>query len=306
MKLLVASEEEKLDRDRLSHDAWGGGLDPDQYLAREARLRSHPWSRRALTTWLLVDEGGAQLASCETYRMESVLRGAGGATYGVASVYTEPALRGRGHATRMMDLLGGELARDPEAHAVILFSDVGGAIYARSGFVEQPAFDRVFSAQGGDPGVDQVFADLSEAYGLLQRPEAPFVVWPTAEQLDWHLERGRVSSALRDRGNVESVGARAGRSVAVWAGDFEKNQLLILRLEATDAVSAEALVHAAQRAAHESGFPEVRLWEAPLPFAWNDTFGARVPRKGGLPMIRPFVPELTAAAWTDIARGIWM
>jgi hypothetical protein len=310
MKLIIANEAQKLDRDRLSHDAWAGGLTPEQYLAREARLRSHSWPRQALTTWLLTAEDGAPLASCETYRMDSVFQGAKGSTYGVASVYTEAALRGRGHAVKMMDLLGPELtARDPEAHASILFSDVGASIYARSGYVEAPASDRALPAEGGDPaaGVDQLFSDLPPVYGLLQRPDLDFVVWPTLEQLDWHLERGRVSSALRGRREVESVGARAGRSIAIWAGDFEKNQLFILRLQATDPTSAEALLRAAQRAAHGAGFPEVRFWETPLPFEWSDDApGARAARKGGLPMIRSFVPGLSASGWKDISRGTWM
>lgn len=310
MKLIIANEAQKLDRDRLSHDAWAGGLTPEQYLAREARLRSHSWPRQALTTWLLTAEDGAPLASCETYRMDSVFQGAKGSTYGVASVYTEAALRGRGHAVKMMDLLGPELtARDPEAHASILFSDVGASIYARSGYVEAPASDRALPAEGGDPaaGVDQLFSDLPPVYGQLQRPDLDFVICPTVEQLDWHLERGRVSSALRGRREVESVGARAGRSIAIWAGDFEKNQLFILRLQATDPTSAEALLRAAQRAAHGAGFPEVRLWETPLPFEWSDDApGARAARKGGLPMIRSFVPGLSASGWKDISRGTWM
>jgi hypothetical protein len=310
MKLIVATEEQKLDRDRLSHDAWAGGLSPDQYLAREARLRSHSWPERALTTWLLVDEGGAPLASCETYRMDSVFQGVHGGTYGVASVYTEAALRRRGHAVRMMDLLGPALtAQDPEAQACVLFSDVGASIYARSGYLEAPAVDRVLPAEAGDPAaeVDQLFSDLPPLHRLLRRPDHEFVVWPTLEQLDWHLERARISGALRGRPVAASVGARAGQSTAVWGGDFGKNALFILCFQAADPASAAALLRAAQRAAHGAGFPRVILWETPQPFGWSaEAPGAPAARNGGLPMIRPFVPGLTASSWKDIPRATWV
>ena len=57
-----------------------------------------------MTTWLYVDEGQV-LSSCETFRMDSFLDGVRGSSFGVASVYTEPALRGRGYAGEMMQVL---------------------------------------------------------------------------------------------------------------------------------------------------------------------------------------------------------
>src|SRR4051812_33318121 len=103
MRLIsITNEEMKRDRDRQTHAEWGKALTVEQYLEREQRLRSHPWSRATMTTWFWVDHNGAVLASCETFRMNSSVDGSAGHSYAVASVFTEPSLRGRGHAGRMM------------------------------------------------------------------------------------------------------------------------------------------------------------------------------------------------------------
>jgi predicted GNAT family acetyltransferase len=135
MRLTIASLDEQRQRDAQTHDAWGEKLTPAQFIAREERLRTHAWPRAALTTWFLRDDDGALLASCETYHMRSFLDGARGDSFGIASVFTEPALRQRGHATRLMDLVTARVRQDwPAAHAMLLFSDVGAAIYERSGY----------------------------------------------------------------------------------------------------------------------------------------------------------------------------
>ena len=142
---LVADEREKRARDRLTYSAWGERLTVDDFVEREARLRAHPWARAAMATWFLRGDRGAVLSSCETFRMESRLRRAGGAvehgvTFAVASVFTEPSLRGRRLASTMMEQLGRRLAEsEPGAdapHAIILYSDVGPAMYQRAGYQE--------------------------------------------------------------------------------------------------------------------------------------------------------------------------
>src|ERR1051325_6568526 len=81
--LVRADEAGMQARDRLSFDAWGARHSLEQYLERQARLREHVWARDALVTWLLVDDGGAALSSCETFRMQSFQNGAAGVTLGV-------------------------------------------------------------------------------------------------------------------------------------------------------------------------------------------------------------------------------
>src|SRR5690348_7346079 len=126
MRLSIATLEEQRQRDHLTHDAWGEKLTAEQFVVREERLRAHAWPRADLTTWFLRDDDGAVLASCETYRMRSFLDGGAGESHGIASVYTEPRLRGRGYATQLMDLVLARVRDErPAAHAMLLFSDVG-------------------------------------------------------------------------------------------------------------------------------------------------------------------------------------
>src|SRR5260370_26846258 len=123
MGLNTGGIDEERKRAQETHGAWGDKLPPAQFIAREERLRAHAWPRAALTAWFLRDDDGALLASCETYRMHSFLDGERSDSFGIASVFTESALRRRGHATRLIDLLLARVRKDwPPAHAMLLFS----------------------------------------------------------------------------------------------------------------------------------------------------------------------------------------
>lgn len=317
MKLLLASEDQKRERDRATFAAWGTLLTPEQYLAREQRLRGHPWARETLRTWLLCADDGAVLSSCETFRMDAFLGPEAGArpdgnAYAVASVYTEPHLRGRGHASRLLELLHPRLrAEDPRALAAVLYSDVGAPIYERVGYVARPAYDWFFPPEDGEPaeGVDALVseAEVGAALAILPRPRHPFVLWPSAAQLDWHLERERAYAALLRRSRPPVVGARVGRSVMLWACS-SKGELNVLVWWADGPREASALVRAARRAAARSGAPGVRLWEEPLPFSWPGPGdgGRREARDGSLPMIHPLDPAVRPDGWDAIHRSLWV
>src|SRR5690606_31998761 len=128
--------------------------------------------------------------------------GVPGASFGVASVFTEERLRGRGHAAAMMRALCARLEADAGAQAAILFSEVGATLYRRAGFAPRPCHDRILPA---DPaaGGDADFFDEAEAAARVERfapPAEGFVIWPDAAQVDWHLERARFyAEALRRR-----------------------------------------------------------------------------------------------------------
>jgi GNAT superfamily N-acetyltransferase len=303
MKLVVASSDEIRERDHVSFEAWGQKLSFEQYLLREERLRAHRWSRAAMTSWLWRD-GRTVLASCETYRMHSAVADVRGESWAVASVFTEPSLRGRGHARAMMKALV-ERARSDGAQASILFSDVGAPIYEASGYVARPAEDLLFPPATGDPatGVDAL---LHEAIDL-PPPDDDFVIWPTVAQLDWHLERTRTYALLLGRPSLPAVGARAGDGLAIWAADWKQEHLLILALSAARAHEAEALVQSARRVAKQAQLADVRLWTQPWRFAGRaDLGGDRVARVGSLPMIAPLSPSVKPEMWTTIPRAVWV
>ncbi|HEX9103965.1 MAG TPA: GNAT family N-acetyltransferase, partial [Polyangia bacterium] len=284
--------------------SWGGGLALEQYLAREERLCAHPWAKETMTSWLWRAGDGTVLASCESYRMCSAVDGERGETWGVASVYTEPAQRRRGHARAMMDALVAR-ARAEGAQASTLFSDVGLPIYEASGYVGRPAEDLVFPPAPGDPA--RAIDRFVDTVGELEPYVDDFAVWPTPAQLDWHLERARTYAALLGRAPLPTIGARAGEGVAYWAADWQHDRLLVLWLDAGRAHEAEALVRAARNVAAAAQLHEVRLWAQPWPFPGRaDLGGDRVRRVGSVPMIAPLSPSVRAEMWTQIPRAVWV
>jgi GNAT superfamily N-acetyltransferase len=318
MRLVLANEAQKAERDTVTYSAWGPPLSVEGYAEREQRLRAHRWPRAELKTWLLCAEDGAVLASCEAYRMDSFLRDPDGVlvpgdSFGIASVFTEERLRGRGYATRLMDLLARELERaSPRAQSALLFSDVGAPLYRRSGYLEAPAWDWRFAPEPGEPSqlVDRLLseADVPTALARMRRPDAPFFYWPTADQVDWFIERERIYAELLPRPRPEANGARAGDSTALWYMVGPTGTLMVLMFDARTAEDASALLGAARRVAHRSGLSKIVLWEEPATAA----LVARVPgavreaRDGSLPMVRPLRPEPLPFAATPFPRALWV
>jgi GNAT superfamily N-acetyltransferase len=203
MRLVLATEEQRTARDAINYPAWGPPLTVEGYIEREKRLRGHAWARSELSSWLLCAPDGSVLASCETYRMDSFVRARNGAllagdSYGIASVFTEERLRGRGYAGRMLKLLHQRAAaEDPAAQAFILFSEVGAGIYERAGYAARPEWDEdlVFPpSEATGPGAAELVpeAELGRALARAEPPGDRFLVWPSAEQLDWQTKCDRI------------------------------------------------------------------------------------------------------------------
>lgn len=304
-----ATEALKRERDALTHGAWGQRLDPAQFARREERLRGHPWAREAMTTWLLVDAGGLPLASCETFRMSaSTAAGVEGWACGIASVYTEPALRGRGYARTMIERLAERLAADDErALAAILFSEVGPTLYRLAGFTEVPWLERAIPAAdvGAVPGVYLVSEDrIRDALAAIPRPADPFLVWPTTGQIDWHIERERAYAALLGRERPSAAGAILGDAAAVWAADFKNERLCVLLAHAPHADAGAALLRAAGGVAVSAGLASVHVWESasfPLPPGLG-----RIRAAEDVPMIRPLAQGIHADGWRTVPRALWV
>jgi GNAT superfamily N-acetyltransferase len=304
VKLDFANSDEKRARDQVAYQSWGDRLSTEQYLEREARLCAHPWAKETMRCWAWRDDDGRILSSCETYAMCSAVDGERGETWAVASVFTEPELRGRGHARAMMDALVAR-ARADGAQASTLFSDVGAPIYEKSGYVTRPADDLVFPPAPGK--LDATVDALVERVGEVEPYVDDFAIWPTAAQLDWHVERGRAYATMLDRPPLPAVGARAGDGVIYWSADWKNDRLLVLWLDAARAFEAEALIQSARHLASSLKLHEVRLWSQPWPFPGrSDLGGDRVHRNGSLPMIAPLSASVRADMWNQIPRGVWV
>ncbi|MDP3506204.1 MAG: hypothetical protein Q8S33_38045 [Myxococcales bacterium] len=104
-----------------------------------------------MRTWLWCAE--SILCSCETFEVAATRGATSGRAFIVASAFTEPALRGKGHAVAMLNAL---VERTPDALAMVLFSEVGPSLYERAGFFGQPGVDLVglrftTTFRGGQP-----------------------------------------------------------------------------------------------------------------------------------------------------------
>jgi GNAT superfamily N-acetyltransferase len=309
--LVEANPEQARERSRATHEAWGGELTVDGYVALEARLRAQPWPRETLSVWLLCADGGEVLASCESYRMPSRLGPDEGYSYGIASVYTEPSKRRHGHATELLSRLGARLAETDRAQAMVLFSDVALRIYRKSGFAPRPALNLAYAPLPGSPrdGVDELVPEhlAAQALAALPPPRDRFAIRPVPAQLDWHLERERIFSEVLGLSRPQACGARLGAAGILWAADPREGELSVLLLHAPAPAQARALVTCARRVAHAAGLTRVILWKTPL-----DRPGAgamaedRLDRLDSVPMIRPLDPRLGAADWNWIPRVIWV
>ncbi|MGO9063531.1 MAG: N-acetyltransferase [Myxococcaceae bacterium] len=315
VQLVLATEAEKQARDFLTAEAWGAGLSAQAYLRREQRLRAVAVPRLDMRCWLLVDGHRRVLSSCETFTFPSILRSEAGErwgrSFGVASVFTEGALRGRGHATRALDLLCQELGREAAAHSVVLYSDVGAAQYARSRFEVRPAFDWVWPPAA--PGAESEAVFLTEdalgwRWAAHPVPPGRFVLHPTADTFDWFLERERIYCEELGRPRPKAHGAALGSSLALWYAQPKDGRLWVHWLEAPDAGSCRALVNAARIIARDAGLSEVRLWEDTDAFPSPEGLegGLREGRSGGLPMLRPLDARVRPLDWRRIPRALWV
>ncbi len=153
----------------LTHPKWGPALTHDDYLQREEYLTTVPLAKDGgITHWILTDrprEPGQRLvlSSCETLRKRTLVCGPDGEVrygiaHGIASVFTDPQLRGKGYASRMMEELGRALetwqadegrssSTSPppsrgssngtdgaKSHFSVLYSDIGKTFYRAKGW----------------------------------------------------------------------------------------------------------------------------------------------------------------------------
>src|SRR5439155_8532777 len=122
------------------------------------------------------------------------------------------------------------------------------------------------------PGAAQVVPE-AELERLLARAEPPagdgFLVWPSADQLDWHRERERIYAGALGRPRAPGCGAEHRDGVALWAGNRRSQRLYVLLMRARTAEAASALVEAARRAAAVAGLGAVHVWKGPLPEGWS-------------------------------------
>ncbi len=265
---------------RLSFRAWGDTLSLPQYLEESAYLTSVPLAKDGrMTIWVLVDKASPPdhrpiLCSCETFRKHALISDKDGnvidsIVHGIASVYCNPAYRGRGYASRMMRELAKRLpswqAEDMKCAGSVLYSDIGKTYYAKFGWHPFPNNTHIEvqpSIPTSPPKASQLLAgDLDQ---LCKQDEAlsraaiahpsggkiRMMLVPDIDHMLWHHKKAEFAADKLFGESPPVKGAIAGepgnRIWVIWThryyGDPEKassgNTLYILRLVLENQASA--------------------------------------------------------------------
>ncbi|KAH6856144.1 hypothetical protein B0I37DRAFT_300342 [Chaetomium sp. MPI-CAGE-AT-0009] len=299
---------------RQTYPTWGFALAEADYLAREAYLTTVPLARDGgITHWILTDaslppDARPILSSCESLRKRAVVVKEGaaveGVAHGIASVFTEPAFRGRGYASRMMRDVGEKLRGWQAAAAKerslfsVLYSDIGKTFYARHGWApfesSHVSFKPVEGAAAGEKG--QVakalgyheLAELCAVDEKLLRADLarrgsgkPHVaILPELDALLWHLMREdyMTKSIFGKTPTVRgAVAGEPGKRVwAVWMRGYygglkklEWNVLHILRVVVEDPNQPDEELIAGFRSIVQIAQHEAAEWKTRDIQLWN-------------------------------------
>ena len=142
--------EEKVRIWKLNGKSWSGRLSVEEYLGREEHLGNQDLTRDgSIAYWLLTDLSKNPnerpiLSSCESLKKRALVKQHDQdveevVSFGIMSVFCDPALRRRGYAARMMKELGEKLDYRGQKHErktqfTILYSDIGKTFYAKNGW----------------------------------------------------------------------------------------------------------------------------------------------------------------------------
>lgn len=135
----------------MGFDAWSDGKDAPSYLAA---CRSSPKYREG--QWWVLSKSAELLSSLIVYRL-------GDGAAGIGSIATPPGVRGRGHASRLINGVIAELEQAGQTGIMFLFSDIEPSFYSKFGFVALP------EEQQKKPG-SVCMARCSEGVGGLTAP----------------------------------------------------------------------------------------------------------------------------------------
>jgi predicted N-acetyltransferase YhbS len=207
-----------------TYTIWGMGLSRPGYMLWNAAQQRTAWGRRHLERVALVDDHATLLSSAKRYRFDARLDGRDVRVCGIGAVYTPAAVRGRGHASALIEaLLAEEHASGAELAA--LFSEIGPAFYERLGFRAIPLDDVTVDVhrKGGSPamlvraGDDRDLAALAAMHEA-RAADVRFSLRRPPPQLKFALTRKRALAALGPAAlrQVEFFVAEEGASAVAY------------------------------------------------------------------------------------------
>ncbi|KAK1715416.1 lysine acetyltransferase [Colletotrichum lupini] len=216
---------------------WGAALELQEYIRRESYMTTVPVSRNGgITQWILTDptlppDARPILSSCESIRKTVLVAKPDGTvvdaiTHAVGSVFTDPAYRGNGYASVMMNLVGAQLARwqgaemksgerwgdirDGEVACSVLYSDIGKKFYAKHGWHPYESTHLEFPPQASPP--------LSEAgegaVGAVQVEASPLGYHELAELCS--VDEGLIRAKLAKKSTKTRVSLIPDLDAMLW------------------------------------------------------------------------------------------
>jgi GNAT superfamily N-acetyltransferase len=196
---------------------WNEGLSYDAYGQwNEAQLRTE-WGRVHLHRFALLDDAGALLASLKRYRFDVRVHSRVGTMCGIGAVYTPPDRRGRGYASRMIEMLLAQEQRDGVLMAS-LFSEIGTPFYQRLGFAPVP-IDEVSIVierkRGGAPAMLVRAGDDRDLAGIAAMHDVRSSAAPFALRRD----RALVHYALSKKRLLAGLGATGARQIEFFVAE---------------------------------------------------------------------------------------
>jgi GNAT superfamily N-acetyltransferase len=224
MRLVVARDallERILDD---TYPLWHDGLTREGYGRLNAAQMRTPWGGAHLHRVALVDDAGAPLSSAKRYRLQAQMDGRLVRICGIGAVFTPPGLRGRGHASALIEQLVDE-ERANGAVAALLFSAIGSEFYERLAF-RSIAVDEVTLGVTRGPGAPAMLvrggvdADLPAVASMHEARSgmARFALCRDTGFIQYSLARKRLRAGLARQGarQVEFHVAEEGAAAAAY------------------------------------------------------------------------------------------
>jgi hypothetical protein len=281
---------------------WGGGLNPDRFIAFQRRLADSPEADQRYRL-LGLFEGDRLLSAMKAYELHGSCGGSALRLLGIGAVFTPPPLRRRGHARRMLELA----IADHRSHgfdAALLFSDIGAEYYERLGFrtvrseectaeaAELPrgATDATV-VRGDETSLARVFARSRSPNGELSLARDGWV-------LSFQLRRLRELARARGAGEPEwgvRITSEAGEAAAMLR--VSRDAVDVLDAGWTDDSLRDPLFAVLRDFLHRNARQRLRLWPA---HQLGGLFPAE-PRASALAMVLPLRPEVRLPAAGDPA-----
>ena len=244
---------------------WGGGLNPDRFVAFQRRLAD---SREAGERYHLFGlfDGDRLLSAMKVYDLRGSYAGAALRVFGIGAVYTPPDLRRRGHARRMLELALAD-HRERGYDAAMLFSDIGGNYYQRLGFrpleSEECTVDADQLPRGGSVQSAPDEASLARVFAQARGGSDELALARDGWVLSFQLRRLRELARARGMGEPEwgiHLAQSGGEAAAMVR--LSREAVDVLDAGWTDLSLRDPLLAALRDFLLRSGRPRVRLWPA--------------------------------------------